>query len=203
MSTRDAAYAAIAATRPRVQVTGDVVEQFMAQLGKQGGQCHRVRDDGAARAWLASLARADETLILSTEDRWLQRVLTLPGPALPRCVPAASSPLSGLALTTAIAAVAETGSLLLHPRAGAPMGLNFLSDRLVVLVRAADVLRNLEDLWVRVRAEFGVDTPRALSLVSGPSSSGDIGMQFAGNPPALERPPHAQRIERRTGIIEA
>lgn len=179
MSTRDAAYATIAATRPRVQVTGDVVERFMARLDKQGGQCHRVRDDVSARAWLATLARPDETLMLSTEDPWLQRVLALPGPALPQHVPAASRPLTGLALTTAIAAVAETGSLLLHPRAGAPMGLNFLSDRLVVLVRAADVLRNLEDLWVRVRAEFGVDTPRALSLVSGPSSSGDIGMQFA------------------------
>ena len=151
----------------------------MARLGKQGGQCNRVRDDVSARAWLATLARPDETLMLSTEDPWLQRVLTLPGPALPQQVPAARGPLTGLALTTAIAAVAETGSLLLHPRAGAPMGLNFLSDRLVVLVRAADVLRNLEDLWVRVRTEFGVDTPRALSLVSGPSSSGDIGMQFA------------------------
>lgn len=179
MSARDASYAAIAATRPRVQVAGDIVAHFMARLGKQGGHCHRVRDDASARVWLASLARPDEPLMLTTEDPWLQQVLALPGPALPQCVPATSGPLTGLALTTAIAAVAETGSLLLHPRAGAPMGLNFLSDRLVVLVRTADVLRNLEDLWVRVRAEFGADTPRALSLVSGPSSSGDIGMQFA------------------------
>jgi L-lactate utilization protein LutC len=30
-----------------------------------------------------------------------------------------------------------------------------------------------------MRQSFGNNTPRALSLVSGPSSSGDIGMQFA------------------------
>jgi L-lactate dehydrogenase complex protein LldG len=59
------------------------------------------------------------------------------------------------------------------------MAMNFLCDRLVVLLRAADVLPNLEDMWARVRQSFGNNTPRALSLVSGPSSSGDIGMQFA------------------------
>ena len=59
------------------------------------------------------------------------------------------------------------------------MAANFLCDRLVVTVRARDVMPNLEDLWTRVRELFGEEPPRALCLVSGPSSSGDIGMQFA------------------------
>lgn len=151
----------------------------MARLQAQGGQCSRVADDAAAREWIATLPRAEETSLRVAKDAWLDRILSLPGPALPETVPATAGPISGLALTTALAAVAETGSLLLHPHAGSPMALNFLSDRLVVLVRAKDVLTNLEDLWARVRREFGSNTPRALSLVSGPSSSGDIGMQFA------------------------
>ncbi len=179
MNARDSAYAALAATRPRVHVPGNVVEHFITRLRAQGGQCSRVDDEPGGRAWIAALAREDGSSMLTAKDAWLERILALPGPALPVLRAAGEGPVKGLAITTAIAAVAETGSLLLHPRAGTPMALNFLCDRLVVLVRAADVLPNLEDLWARVRREFGSDTPRALSLVSGPSSSGDIGMQFA------------------------
>lgn len=179
MNARDSAYATLATTRPRVHVRGDAVEYFIARLKAQGGQCSRVKDEAEARTWISGLPRPDEMQMLVAEDLWLAQILALPGPALPPCAAATQGNISGLAVTTALAAVAETGSLLLHPHAGAPMALNFLCDRLVVLLRAEDVLPNLEDLWTRVRLVFGNDAPRALSLVSGPSSSGDIGMQFA------------------------
>lgn len=179
MSTRDSAYAALAATRPRVRIADDTIGHFMARLRAQGGLCSRVADEDAARNWLAGVAGTEASPALIAEDPWLARILALPDPALPAFAGAGAGRIEGLAITTAIAAVAETGSVLLHPRAGAPMAMNFLCDRLVVLVREADVLPNLEDLWERVRGTFGEHAPRALSLVSGPSSSGDIGMQFA------------------------
>lgn len=179
MSARDNAYAALAATRPRVRVADDAVVHFMERLRAQGGQCSRVENADAARAWLAAMAGDELSPMLIADDPWIEQILALPGSALPAAEVALDGRIEGLAVTTAIAAVAETGSVLLHPRAGAPMAMNFLCDRLVVLLRAADVLPNLEDMWARVRQSFGNNTPRALSLVSGPSSSGDIGMQFA------------------------
>jgi len=179
VSARDNAFAALAATRPRVRVADDAVTHFMTRLRAQGGQCSRVGNADAARAWLAAMARDEPSAVLIADDPWIEQILALPGPTLPAVGVALEGRMEGLAITTAIAAVAETGSVLLHPRAGAPMAMNFLCDRLVVLLRAADVLPNLEDMWERVRQRFGNNTPRALSLVSGPSSSGDIGMQFA------------------------
>ena len=179
MSARDNAFAALAATRPRVRVADDAVVHFMERLRAQGGQCSRVENADAARAWLAAMAGDELSPMQIADDPWIEQILALPGPALPAAEVALDGRIEGLAVTTAIAAVAETGSVLLHPRAGAPMAMNFLCDRLVVLLRAADVLPNLEDMWARVRQSFGNNTPRALSLVSGPSSSGDIGMQFA------------------------
>ena len=179
MSARDAAYAALAATRPRVGLTADPVEHFITRLRAQGGQCALVKDDAEARARIAALVRADDAQLFAAGDPWIDEVLALPGPALPPRNESTRENIRGMAIGTALAAVAETGSLLLCPGRSTPMALHFLCDRLVVLLRAKDVLRNSEDLWARVRESFGETPPRALCLVSGPSSSGDIGMQFA------------------------
>jgi len=177
VNARDAAYAALAATRPRVGVPPDTVEHLLTLLRAQGAQCTRVRDGVAARTHIAHLLRGSDTPALIAGDAWLEELLS--GDDSPRRAPEAPGNMTGFAITTAVAAVAETGSLLLHPRPGAPMAMNFLCDRLVVLLKAEDVVPNLEDLWARVRQRFGEATPRALCLVSGPSTSGDIGMQFA------------------------
>lgn len=177
MSARDTAYAALAATRPRVHVSSDVVEHLITRLRAQGAQCTRVHDNVAAKAHIAHLLRGSDTPALIAADAWLDGMLS--AEEVRRLTTDAPGNMSGFAITTALAAVAETGSLLLHPRPGAPMAMNFLCDRLIVLLKSEDVVPNLEDLWTRVRRHFGQEAPRALSLVSGPSSSGDIGMQFA------------------------
>jgi L-lactate dehydrogenase complex protein LldG len=75
--------------------------------------------------------------------------------------------------------VGETGSLALVSCADTPFALNFLADRLLVVLRESAIVLNLEDFWQRMRQRFGTHMPRALSLVSGPSTSGDVEMQFA------------------------
>lgn len=177
MSARESAYAALAATRPRVAVPPDRVEHLLALLRAQGAQCLRVRGERAANAHIATLLRGSDTPAMIAAQTWIEALLS--GDGIPLRIPDAPADMSGMAITIAFAGVAETGSLLLYPRPGAPMAMNFLCDRLVVLLRAEDVVPNLEDLWARVRQRFGGATPRALCLVSGPSSSGDIGMQFA------------------------
>jgi L-lactate utilization protein LutC len=59
------------------------------------------------------------------------------------------------------------------------MALNFLPDRLVIVVRAADIVATLDDFWVLVRARFGSGLPRGLCLAAGPSTSADVAMTFA------------------------
>ena len=98
-------------------------------------------------------------------------------PGLQLC-PAGARPSGTIAVTTAFCAVAETGSLAVYPRAGAPMALNFLPDRLLIVLRTEDVVANLEDFWRLARARFATGLPRGLCLVSGPSSTGDIAMSF-------------------------
>lgn len=180
MSIREQAYRALAAKRPRPVPSAEPAEAFAERLSLQGGHCVRVADLSAARRWLADFIGshgADEACTTRL-DGWCAPILETPDPELPlRLAGAREQPRVGLC--SALAAVAETGSVLLHPGKDSPLALAFLSTQLVVLLRQQDVVDSLEMLWSRVRECVGDDPPRALSLVSGPSTSGDIAMQFA------------------------
>ncbi len=75
-------------------------------------------------------------------------------------------------LTTAIAAVAETGSIVTASGPHAPATLNFLPENHVVLVRADQVAGPLEEAWTRIRAAGAM--PRTVNFITGPSRSADI-----------------------------
>lgn len=80
-----------------------------------------------------------------------------------------------VAVSHALAAIAETGTLALASGSDNPTTLNFLPEHHVVVVNAADIEGDLESVWDRVRGTFGKgNMPRALNLVTGPSRSGDI-----------------------------
>ena len=81
-----------------------------------------------------------------------------------------------VSLTPCLAAIAETGTLLLVSGADTPTTLNFLPDTHIVVVRAGQVVASYEDGWdrVRERAPF----PRTVNLVTGPSRTGDIEQQI-------------------------
>jgi L-lactate dehydrogenase complex protein LldG len=75
-------------------------------------------------------------------------------------------------ISRAIAAIAETGSLILASSAGTPTTVNFLPETHVVLVAEADIRESLEDLWPELRAKG--EWPRTLNQITGPSRTGDI-----------------------------
>ena len=80
------------------------------------------------------------------------------------------------ALTTAFAAVAETGTLALLSGPDTPTTLNFLPEHCLVLVSAKTICGTYEELWqkLRVSTDHGAHWPRAVNLVTGPSRSADI-----------------------------
>ena len=77
-----------------------------------------------------------------------------------------------VSLTPCLAAVAETGTLMLTSGAETPTTLNFLPDTHIVVLRAGQVVASYEDGWdlVRQRPEW----PRTVNLITGPSRTGDI-----------------------------
>lgn len=79
-------------------------------------------------------------------------------------------------LSHAIAGVAETGTLALLSGADNPVTLNYVPETHIVVVEDKDLVGSLEDVWPKVRAQFGLgQMPRTVNFVSGPSRTGDIG----------------------------
>jgi L-lactate dehydrogenase complex protein LldG len=79
-----------------------------------------------------------------------------------------------ISVTGAFAGVAETGTLALTSGAPAPTLLNFLPETHIVVLDAKDLAGSYEELWARLKAQYGAEMPRTLNLVTGPSRSGDI-----------------------------
>ncbi len=82
----------------------------------------------------------------------------------------------GTTLTTCYGGVAETGSLAVISSKSNPLSQSFLGDQHIVILQTKDIVGAYEEVWQRVREEGGM--PRDLTLVSGPSSTGDIEMRM-------------------------
>ena len=75
-------------------------------------------------------------------------------------------------LAPALAAVAETGTLMLCSGAHRPTTLNFLPDTHIAVLRASRMVGSYEDAWDRLRAEGPM--PRTVNFITGPSRTADI-----------------------------
>lgn len=79
----------------------------------------------------------------------------------------------GTAVTWAEYGIAETGSVVFRSGPDAPMLLNFLPLRHVVVLARDTILAYPEDLWLHLGVA-GVAQPRLLSIVAGTSGTADI-----------------------------
>ncbi len=78
-------------------------------------------------------------------------------------------------VSSAFAAVAETGTVVAASGPDHPSTLNFVPDTHVVVLPADRVVGSYEDAWDRLRAKAGDDPlPRTVNMISGPSRTGDI-----------------------------
>ena len=86
-----------------------------------------------------------------------------------------------VSVTSAPAAVAETGTLVMFSGADHPSTLNFLPETHVVVLPVNRIAKTYEDIWDLIRqrvadSEYGLNglLPRTVNLITGPSRSGDI-----------------------------
>ena len=81
-------------------------------------------------------------------------------------------------VSRAFAGVAETGTLVMLSGPGNPTTLNFLPPTHVVVIAAADIAGDYEEVWARIRkAGAGGGKgfmPRAVNWITGPSRTADI-----------------------------
>jgi L-lactate dehydrogenase complex protein LldG len=87
-----------------------------------------------------------------------------------------AEPGDAVSLTPCLAAIAETGTLLLVSGAHTPTTLNFLPDTHIIVLGAGQVVASYEDGWdlVRARSKESPGWPRTVNLITGPSRTGDI-----------------------------
>jgi L-lactate dehydrogenase complex protein LldG len=83
-----------------------------------------------------------------------------------------AEPGDAVSLSPCLAAVAETGTLMLVSGAETPTTLNFLPDTHIVVVRAGQVVASYEDGWDLLRSRGAM--PRTVNFITGPSRTGDI-----------------------------
>jgi L-lactate dehydrogenase complex protein LldG len=82
-----------------------------------------------------------------------------------------------VSLTPCLAAIAETGTLMLTSGPETPTTLNFLPDTHIVVLRASQIAAAYEDGWDLLRDRPGNGPqalPRTVNFITGPSRTGDI-----------------------------
>lgn len=87
----------------------------------------------------------------------------------------AAEPHDAMALSTAVAAVAETGTLMLTSGADNPATLALLPETHVIVIDAMKIVGTFEDALRILRNHCGTSLPRTVNLISGASRTGDIG----------------------------
>jgi L-lactate dehydrogenase complex protein LldG len=99
-------------------------------------------------------------------------------PALERLSGAAQAG-DEVGLSHAVAAVAETGTLVMASGADNPVTVNFLPETHIVVVEEAALVGGYEGAWEALRARCGRGTmPRTVNFISGPSRTADIAGQL-------------------------
>jgi len=88
-----------------------------------------------------------------------------------------AEPGDAVSLTPCLAAIAETGTLMLVSGETTPTTLNFLPDTHIVVLHASQVVAAYEDGWDLLRDRKGegpLALPRVVNFITGPSRTGDI-----------------------------
>ena len=80
-----------------------------------------------------------------------------------------------VSVTSAVAGVAETGTLILVSGPESPTTLNFMPEAHIVVFPVDRIVGTYEEAWALIRSRFGNGTlPRAVNWITGPSRTGDI-----------------------------
>lgn len=161
---------------PERSRTADLVGLFGAMLKSQGADVSHVR---SARDIPATVARYLRDHNLPARLRMGEEPMFADLPwreagAVERLVGRGDGE-DTAALSRAVVAAAETGTLFLVSGRDNPTTLNFLPDTHIAVIRKGDIVGPYEEAWDRLRAMFGEGAmPRTVNLISGPSRTADI-----------------------------
>jgi L-lactate dehydrogenase complex protein LldG len=153
-----------------------LLDLMTTMLTSQGAEVTRAATpEDAVRAIVDGLNAHDLPSVLRLgNDPLLAALPWNTAPALERRIGRAE-PDDRAALSRAISAAAETGTLVLVSGAENPTTLAFLPEAHFILVRAGDVVGSYEEAFDRLRATYGEGhLPRSVNLISGPSRTADI-----------------------------
>lgn len=177
---RVTALAKVHAMRCVPPVGEDLVEAFSNCLVGQGGVVQKITSLEEIPLYIESSivkGGADKTSIALGNNETLLS-LNWENNGLFNLVTTEAIQHGGISVSMAEIAVAETGSLVLLSGAENPTLNNFLPDDHVVVVREDDIVSYQEDMWKALRQRCPDGLPRAVNLISGPSSTGDVAMTF-------------------------
>lgn len=159
-------------THARPSFSGAPVEHFVTKVNEVAGTVARVEalsdvpaaigEHLAAHSWPSQLVVSRDRLVdqIDWPEAWSVEVRAATGA-------------DQVAVTGVLAAVAETGTLMLVSSPEAPTTLRFLPDDHIVIVAVDQIVPYLEDAWTELRRNFE-RMPRAVNLVTGPSKTADV-----------------------------
>lgn len=151
----------------------DRASQFARALEARGAIVSFVEDlTGIPAAVEPLIARYGSPLLLGRDPR----LTALPWTRPTELWDTERKPDDGtVALTHALAGVAETGTLVLASGPASPTTLAFLPETHVAVLSRSAIVGSFEAAFGDVTAAFPGRLPRAINLISGPSRTGDIG----------------------------
>ncbi len=145
---------------------GDLAESFAKKLSVQFADVRMLDSMADVPAAIADVLRGKNMALSVHIAPDADLAPDLPGIAVLRMPPGQND----AAVTHAPFAIAETGTLVYAAGKGAPASWHFRPVLEIAILRAADIVPELED----VLARLGGVLPSTLNLVSGPSRTGDI-----------------------------
>ncbi|MFQ5859386.1 MAG: lactate utilization protein C, partial [Anaerolineae bacterium] len=168
----------------------ELIDHFTRMLEDVGGHVVRLTDAKAASEWLVDFVteRSMERAVIAREVP-LDDLAALADAGLVVTMPPAGASVGHAAgeafrqacidadvgVTGADFAVADTGTLVLLARSGAPRMVSLLPPTHVAIVRVDQFIANLPALIDHLRADVWPDgLPSAMTLITGPSRTGDI-----------------------------
>lgn len=154
----------------RIAFTDDPVERFIRKAEQQAATVTRVDGDDGVAAAVTDFLKSHN---LAAQLAAAPALSSLAWPAHLEVTYGTTRGEHQTSVTPCLAAVAETGSLVILSGEQTPTTLNLLPDNHIVVVRRSQVLRNFEDVWQQLR-EQGDSLPRAVNLITGPSRTADI-----------------------------
>jgi len=161
---------------------GDTPEEQLGRFAAASADLktdfHLLADEAAARAKLSGIASAEGWKQIATHRAALTDAV-VPSLGIPsRNTDGGYDPEDlercDAGITTCDVLVAQTGTLVVNSRTTGGRALSVLPPHHVVLARRDQLVGDLTDAFQRIRELHGEDWPSMISLVTGPSRTGDI-----------------------------